>query len=441
MTALARAPRPLGSLARFGPPSLQPEQSKTPAPVGLPRPKLQTNRRCSSDSELSVALHDENILRIDNEHGSIIVAVYVDEGFGGASTDAAAKWFEGELKKKVECSYFGDDFGDVLGFSVKIDRKKRTARWTAQKQIQSLDKFFEGRPTFVPKHPAKKSIMTLSNVSLPEAGSDADVLMRPMQEEFRSLVGVIIYISRLRYDVSQESARVAAFLHRPTYEAMEHAMQIAAFLRATPDYSAVFGGGVDLRITDVYAPYDPLQRVMGGLYAIGDANHQPPGPDAPSSRSMGGRAVMFAAAAVSVTAKKFHTMVRSSTDGEVLVASDADMDLEYFRGVGQFLGVPQDRPSPIFTDNDSAIFVAADEMSAKNLPYIIKHLRILQESEEMGKVKLYKVPGHLNPADALTKYIEKEPTARVRHMMFLMGHHQDALALWEARAGKEKAPQ
>jgi hypothetical protein len=50
-----------------------------------------------------------------------------------------------------------------------------------------------------------------------------------------------------------------------------------------------------------------------------------------------------------------------------------------------------------------------------------------------------KVPGHLNPADALTKFIEKEPTARIRHMMYLMGHHQDALALWEQQAGKEKA--
>jgi hypothetical protein len=154
---------------------------------------------------------------------------------------------------------------------------------------------------------------------------------------------------------------------------------------------------------------------------------------------MGGRGIMFAGAAVSCTAKKFHTTVRSSTDGEVLVASDADMDLEYYRGVGQFMGVSQERPSPIFTDNDAAIFVASDEMSAKNLPYIIKHLRILQESEERGNVKMYKVPGHLNPADALTKFIEKEPTARIRHMMFLMGHYQEALALWEARAGKEKA--
>jgi hypothetical protein len=262
--------------------------------------------------------------------------------------------------------------------------------------------------------------------------------MKPMQEEFRSLVGILIYISRLRYDVSQETARVAAFLHRPTVEAFEHAMQIAAYLRGTPDFTVVFGGGLDLTIGDIIAPYDPLGRIMGGLYAIGDANHQPPGPDTVSSRSMGGRAIMFAGAAISCTAKKFHTMVRSSTDGEVLVASDADMDLVYYGGIAQFLGVAHDRPTPIFTDNDAAIFVAADEMSAKNLPYIIKHLRILQESEERGDIKMYKVPGHLNPADALTKFIEKEPTARVRHMMYLMGHYQEALALWEARAGKEK---
>jgi hypothetical protein len=178
---------------------------------------------------------------------------------------------------------------------------------------------------------------------------------------------------------------------------------------------------------------------MGGLYAIGDANHQPPGPDLISSRSVGGRAVMWAGAAISVTAKKFHTMVRSSTDGEVLVASDADMDLVYYRGLAQFMGVPQTRPNPIFTDNDAAIFVASDEISAKHLPYIIKHLRILQESEEAGEVKMYKVAGHLNPTDALTKVIEKEPSARLRHLMYLMGHYQEAMELWETQSGKKSA--
>jgi hypothetical protein len=203
--------------------------------------------------------------------------------------------------------------------------------------------------------------------------------------------------------------------------------------------TADFGGGVDLQITDVIAPFDPAGRVMGGLYAIGDSNHQPPGEDIPSSRSMGGRAIMFACGPVAVTSKKFHTLTRSSTDGEVLVASDADMDLVYYRGIAQFLGVPQTRPSPIFTDNDATIFVAADEMSAKRLPYVIKHLRILQQSDEAGRSKMYKVMGHLNPADPLTKFIEKEPGARLRHMLYLMGHHADALALWQAQSAGKKA--
>ena len=50
-------------------------------------------------------------------------------------------------------------------------------------------------------------------------------------------------------------------------------------------------------------------------------------------------------AAIAATAKKFHTIVRCSTDGEVLVASDASMDLEYYRGLAQFVGVPQEQPT------------------------------------------------------------------------------------------------
>lgn len=120
------------------------------------------------------------------------------------------------------------------------------------------------KPSFEPKHPAKKSIMTLSLVGAPEPGSDEAELLKPMQEEYRSLLGILIYISRLRYDVAMETARLASFLKTPTPEAMEHAMQVAAYLRANPHFSAVFGGGLDLMITDVIPPYDRTQTGHGG---------------------------------------------------------------------------------------------------------------------------------------------------------------------------------
>ena len=56
------------------------------------------------------------------------------------------------------------------------------------------------------------------------------------------------------------------------------------------------------------------------------------------------------------------------------------------RGVIQFLGVSQEKPPPLFTDNDGTWYVSRDAASTVNMTYIIRHVRTLQQAEHDGEI-------------------------------------------------------
>ena len=78
------------------------------------------------------------------------------------------------------------------------------------------------------------------------------------------------------------------------------------------------------------------------------------------------------------------------------------------RGVVHFCGVSQDKPSPLFTDNDGTWYVSRDAASTVNMTYIIRHVRTLQQAEYDGLMNARQLDGELNPTDVLTKHKPKQ---------------------------------
>jgi hypothetical protein len=93
-----------------------------------------------------------------------------------------------------------------------------------------------------------------------------------------------------------------------------------------------------------------------------------------------------------------------------------------------FCGIPQDRATPVLTDNDGVWTIAKDATGTTSLIYIIRHVRFVQQAQEHGEIKVEQVDGRINPTDGLTKWV---PTATSkRDNMFLMGFAQEAYKLW-----------
>ena len=56
--------------------------------------------------------------------------------------------------------------------------------------------------------------------------------------------------------------------------------------------------------------------------------------------------------------------------------------------------------------------VSKDATPLKRLAYIARRVRLLQELVKLGIVRLLNVPGKLNPADVLTKYLPRDDYER-----------------------------
>ena len=65
-----------------------------------------------------------------------------------------------------------------------------------------------------------------------------------------------------------------------------------------------------------------------------------------------------------------------------------------------------DVPSPLYCDNSAVVLVAKDAGSAKNVPYIMRRIRFLQELQFRGLILILPIGGKQNPADVLTKLLE-----------------------------------
>ena len=257
--------------------------------------------------------------------------------------------------------------------------------------------------------------------------------MRTMQHEARSLIGGLGHLVRGRPDIAVDHALLAQGMHRPTHEHFEAAKEVLRYAWSTADYRLTYGGPscTSLELSSDVEPRRPFDEAIEyGLYGMSDAAHAVPGTSVANSKSMGGYGIMMGGALIEWRAYRFHTIIPSSTHGEMLGASRLAPRLVYHRRIAQFLGIPQDRPTPLFTDNDGVWSLAKDTAPTTSMVYIIRHVRLLQQMVERGEIAVFQVDGRLNPSDAFTKYLDK--ISRKMHYLFMMGKHREAREFWRS---------
>ena len=378
-------------------------------------------------------VHDYRVFRKGTETDGIIMAIYMDECFGGGTPDRV-KWYIAKVKEKYPCT-FELDWGTILGFGANVTDENYLEFSTHKYVGEIVAKFLPGESKPTRSMPARESIEKLPAEidKLPPVGSPEDLAMRPMQEKARQLNGALIHLQRGRVDVSYAAAICAQQASRMSYSGFEHLKEIARYAWANEDKVHRHCGPhcksllISPRLEPI-RPYEADGGVEYGLYFIGDGAQKTPNESVPNSKSMGGFAIMFGGACIDWKAYRIQTCTPDSTSCETLVASRLLGRGLTPRGVIHFCGVSQEKPSPLFTDNDGTWYVSRDAASTVNMTYIIRHVRTLQQAEYDGLMNARQVDGELNPTDVLTKHKPKQQTAR--HFAFLMGYPELALQLW-----------
>ena len=328
------------------------------------------------------------------------------------------------------------EWQESLGFGVEVDEtdpEDSRVTFKTRKYVLSLvDRFLKGESKPERQTASRPTIMNLAAEQLPEVGSPEDHAMKSMQAEARALCGGLSHLSRGRFDICLEHALCAQCMARPTYGMFEHMKEALRFAWAHVD-EGVTHHARSLVLNPAREPIRPYdEQVEYGLYGMGDGSYVKPGDAVVTSKSMGGYAVMFGAAAIEWKAFRFHAVVVDTTSAESQAASRLTARLIYFGALARFWGVAQDKPPYLFTDNDGLWYQAKDAADVTKMAFVIRHVRFIQQGQELGLTAVHQVDTALLPVDAFTKHLDKG--TRIRHYLLMRGHHAAARAVWRASA-------
>ena len=237
-----------------------------------------------------------------------------------------------------------------------------------------------------------------------------------LQTNFATVCGSLIYASPCcRPDIAITVGLLARCLTFPTPELMEDAVRCAVYLGQHPDDGIVF---------DAKAP--------GGEIMWSESDS-----DWALAHSTSGWHVSLAGGLVGYGAKRQHCIALSSTEAEIMAASQLATELVYFRGLLREARMPQLAPTDIGCDNDGARELSIDRKSCVRSRHLARRVFKVRELTVTGDVRVVRVATADNRADLFTKPLL--PATFLRHKAVLMGAAAGAMSLANASLQRGKS--
>ena len=198
----------------------------------------------------------------------------------------------------------------------------------------------------------------------------------------------------MRCDAAATIGILARCLSFPTLQMEKEADRCLRYVYSTSNLGIVFDGSKGSALT-AYSDSDWAVR-----------------------HSTTGFCIIFAGAPVGYSSKRQHCIALSSTEAEVMAASQAATEVFYFQGILRDLGMYQGVPTPLYIDNTGAEELARKLKSCSRSRHITRRNLKVRELEADEIVRVARVATDDNPADILTKPLLK--SAFIRHRDTLM---------------------
>ena len=323
--------------------------------------------------------------------GVIILGVYVDD-MAICSTDPDAKReFITELAKDFDFTdqgplteMLGIEFGEIDGYLVM----------SLGKYIDKLaDRYLGGTMA------NRKEHKTPASPDLPKlvlAAIDSDAPIDPeLVSQYRSLVGALLFAAlTVRADISYAVGMLSRALNKPDSRLLDEARRVLHYLVLTRDIGPRYKRGSPIELTGMT---DSDWAVI---------------------RSTSGFAFFLAGAIIAYMSKKQATIAMSSTEAEIMAASQAGLEAVYLRSLLADMGYELPKPTDLYVDNKGAIDMSRDYISNERTKHIERrHLKI-RELVEDAVINVKYVASHLNVADIFTKPLDRKQFQNLRAKLF-----------------------
>ena len=137
--------------------------------------------------------------------------------------------------------------------------------------------------------------------------------------------------------------------------------------------------------------------------------------------------IMYAGAVVAYGSKRQASISLSSTEAEIMAASQGAAEVAYIRGLLHEMGVNLTKPTVLYVDNSGAVQLSKDLKSCTRSRHIEPRYLWARELVHRGLLDIRYCPTQDNVADALTKPLS--PSVFERHADVLFNAVRDETAV------------
>lgn len=311
--------------------------------------------------------------KIENEE-QIIVTLYVDDGLIASTNknmlDEFLKKLKSEFKVKDKpLSYFlGLEINQEEDGTIKVHQKNYT-----KKLLERFD------------------MSSCRSVSTPIISSTNEETHQCEKEvknfPYRQAVGALMFLMlSTRPDIAFAIGVASRKLENPSQEDIVKVKRIFRYLKGTEDCQIV---------------YHPNSNVKMEGYSDADL-----GGDLQTGRSTTGVLCMYAGGPISWISQRQQSVALSTTEAELVAASEATREIVWIRRLLEELSIKQDDPI-LYVDNEAAIKLAKNPEFHKRTKHIrIRHF-FVREIVQKGLLLIKPINTDNQLADMLTKPMHK----------------------------------
>jgi transposase InsO family protein len=346
--------------------------------------------------------------RVDAEGKLIMVLVYVDDLVLAADERRHLDAFKQRLSSRFDIK----DLGSIkyyLGIEVEREREHKIMRLHQRGYIQEVLTRFHMEncnPTKTPLDVGHE--LTVEEHFAP--GEEAKMQNVPYAE----LIGCLMYIMVCtRPDLAYPVSLLARFMADGAYRRKHWgaAKRVLRYLKGTQEWSLILGGS------------EPLLSIEGDA-SWGDCKE--------TRRSTQGYVATLGGGPISWKSQRSEAVALSTAEAEYYAAGQAGRKIMFLRNLLEHLGYPQQEPTVLKCDSQSAQAILAGEGVTNRTKHIDIRHHWIREQLVNNTINVEYVASAENKADIMTKALGAE-----RHHQLL---HKLGLAPHRAMGGCEKLP-
>ena len=323
----------------------------------------------------------------------LVLALWVDDGLAMCKDKALLSKMIAHLKTAFEVTVGDADVyvglhitRDVAARRIFVDQQRFT------ETILTKYGFQDANTVTTPCDP---------NVSLshPSAGdTDTPIPNFPYQE----IVGSLLYLATYsRPDIAHAVSVVAQYASNFREIHCTAVKRILKYLRGTTDFALCYS-------QDSHEPHI--------LTAFSDADYAG---DINDRKSRSGSILFLNNGPVIWLSRKQPCTASSTTESEYVAASLTSKEVVWARRLLADIGFSQPNPTPLYSDNQSAIRLVQNPEFHKRTKHIDVVFHLIREFQTRGEISVSYVPTRLQLADILTKALTSENFHKLRSALNL----------------------